>query len=153
MKWKKFFVLCVLFPALYGHTEEIYIGFHVANNQWNKKWVYTSLPELGLSFKYLTLGMDGTLAGYSVYNPLTQQESDYLFRTRISLYSMIRIPLRSLFFKWDMGWPPTFKEKNDTISLKTKYPDTILPLLKISTANGEWQPGCRFPFLLITDSF
>lgn len=110
MKWRSF-ILWALFLILNGYAGELYIGVHGANNQWGEKWVYTFLPEIGIGFKYWTLGMDGTLAGYSVYNPLTQGESDYLFRTRVSLYSMLRIPLRNLFLQVGYGVASNFRRE------------------------------------------
>lgn len=104
-------VLWALFFGLNGNAEEFFIGFHGANNQWQKKWVYTALPEIGIAFKYLTLGMDGTVAGYSLYNPFTQGESDYLFRTRVSLYSMLQIPLRALFLQVGYGVASNFRRE------------------------------------------
>jgi len=138
-------VLWMLFLVIHAHAEELYIGFHVANNQWGKKWVSTPLPEIGISFQYLALGMDGTLAGYSVYNPLTQGESDYLFRTRVSLYSMLQIPVRNLFFQLGYGVASNFRREERYCVIENEIPQ--YHFTSFENFHGEWRMagGVRIP--------
>lgn len=110
MKQKKYLFLA-LFLVFNGYAGELYIGLNSANNQWEKKWVYTALPEIGISFKYMTLGMDGTFVGYSVDNPFHQGESDYIFRTRVSVHAMAQIPLRNLFLQVGYGVASNFRRE------------------------------------------
>lgn len=144
MKLRRF-VLLALFVVFNGYAGEFYIGLHGANNQWEKKWVYSLLPEIGISFKYLTFGLDGTFAGYSVYNPFTQAESDYLFRTRLSLYSMLQIPLRNLFFQIGYGVTSNFRREERYGVIENEIPQ--YHFTSFENFHGEFRmaTGLRIP--------
>jgi hypothetical protein len=71
----------------------------VRNNDFGDGWILTPAGGFALSWKWLRIGADATIASYTP----AEFPSDYRSRTRVSLIPMIRLPLGRFFVQAGCG--------------------------------------------------
>ncbi len=103
-----FFILILQLPALSNVT----LGMKVSNNQWQKKWVLSSAPEIIISYNYFSLLIDGTMGTYELPSQAVRTN---VLQLQGSVIPMVTFTYKSLYVSAGYGYTKIYQRVESEI--------------------------------------
>jgi hypothetical protein len=122
MKRKPMFALGFAFLLSGVHANgQVVVGMSVCNQRFDRDWILSTAPGIGITRKYFRIGLDGSWAAYTS----KQDPRKYFFQNRVSLVPMVKVPFKSLHAALGYGVSKTFQREETSLADGTMRASTV----------------------------